>query len=117
MNYGYMVLRATVARALCGAGLHPALGIHHSHRENPFALADDLMEPYRPFFDSRVRTLWDMGKREIDRECKEVLLGALSAPISVDGNRGPLMVGIQRSAASLYQCLAGESDRLALPGR
>ncbi|MCZ7586919.1 MAG: type II CRISPR-associated endonuclease Cas1 [Deltaproteobacteria bacterium] len=115
LNYGYMALRATVARALVAAGLHPALGLHHRHRENPFALADDLMEPYRPFVDCRVWLLRKRGKSEIDREVKAALLSVLAEPVNMRAGSGPLMVAVQKSAHSVYECLAGEAAEPELP--
>ena len=115
LNYGYMVLRATVARAVCCAGLHPAIGLHHHHRENPFCLADDLMEPFRPMIDNRVATLHFAGKKELDREAKEMLLGALAETVTLKGGQGPLFVAAQKTAASLCACFSGEAGELDLP--
>ncbi len=78
LNYGYTVLRAIICRAICAAGLHPTLGLHHSNRGNAFALADDLMEPYRPLVDRLVFNLVENGQDQIDRkrvgECKSVVV-------------------------------------------
>ncbi|MGB2988184.1 MAG: type II CRISPR-associated endonuclease Cas1 [Phycisphaerae bacterium] len=115
LNYGYMALRAAVARAVCGAGLHPSLGISHHNKYNPFCLADDLMEPYRPFVDARVVRLWREGQKAIDRDTKRDLLEILTDPVTVGESTGPLMVALHKTAASVVKCLSGEEERLALP--
>ena len=115
LNYGYMVLRAATARAVCGAGLHPSLGIHHRNQYNGFALADDLMEPVRPMVDLIVCGLWKEGKIELSRESKEKLLGVLAAPVELSGQNSPLMTALQKSAASLREALSGESGGLNIP--
>lgn len=115
LNYGYAVVRAAVARAICGAGLHPSLGLQHSNRNNPFCLADDLMEPLRPMVDRSVLSLVRAGKKELDRAAKENLLSLLTADIEVGDARSPLMVGLARIASSLVDCYEGASRRLELP--
>jgi len=115
LNYGYMVLRASMARAICGSGLHPSLGLQHHNRYNPFCLADDLLEPYRPWVDGRVRELHVAGIRAIDRNVKHRLLEVLTDSVRVSGEAGPIMVAMQKTAASLGQCYAGEGEELALP--
>lgn len=115
LNYGYMALRASVARAVAGAGLHPALGLHHRHRANAFCLADDLLEPLRPMVDRRVRALVDEGRTEIDRDAKRVLLETLTEEVEVGGQRGPLLVGLERTVASLARCYEGTDRTLCVP--
>lgn len=115
LNYGYMVLRAAVARAICTSGLHPALGIHHHHRNNPFCLADDLMEPYRPYVDARVITLWKEKKKEMDKECKRYLLELLTDTIKLQDETGPLMVALQKTTGSLVRCYLNGEQKLNLP--
>jgi len=115
LNYGYMVLRSCVARAVCGAGLHPALGLHHHNRGNPFCLADDLLEPLRPLVDVRVRALAAAGVAEINRDSKFELLSVLTETVHVGGEKGPLMVALERVTASLVRCYAGEQKKLELP--
>ena len=115
LNYGYMVLRAACARAICTTGLHPALGIHHSNRSNPFALADDLMEPYRPFVDRKVKYLWDQGIGELRKNSKAALLGILSEIVRLRKESSPLMVALNKSANSLCNCLTGKAKTLDLP--
>jgi len=115
LNYGYMALRACVARSICAAGLHPSLGLHHHNRANPFCLADDLVEPLRPLVDVRVKALLDRGHREVTHESKADLLAALAETVEVGGARGPLLVGLARTAASLVRCYAREQQKLDLP--
>jgi CRISP-associated protein Cas1 len=122
LDYGYAILRAAVARSLVGSGLLPALGLHHRHRANAFALADDMIEPLRPAVDARVRRLWRRGWRSVERTVKAELLDLLTLPTTTStrlDNRepftGPLMVALHRYTASLAACLSGETDSLAIP--
>jgi len=115
LNYGYMALRASVARAICGAGLHPAMGLHHHNRSNPFCLADDLLEPLRPLVDVQVQALARAQAAEVNRETKFQLLSLLTATVEVAGLEGPLMVALERVTASLARCYAGERKKLELP--
>jgi CRISPR-associated protein Cas1 len=122
LNYGYMVLRASVARAICGSGLHPSIGIKHRNRYNAFCLADDLMEPLRPLVDAKVRDLYHAGECELTREVKSELLSILTQTcISRKGSThkkkdiGPLMVGLERMAASLCSCFEGKQSILFIP--
>lgn len=116
LNYGYAVLRATVARAIIGAGLLPAIGIHHSSRSNPFCLADDLVEPLRPIVDRRVRQLYvTHGRRELNQPTKAGILQVLGEPVATGDENGPLMVAIQRMVVSFLKCLRGMSDGLSVP--
>lgn len=116
LNYGYAVLRASTARALVGAGLHPSLGIHHRNRFDTFALADDLMEPMRPFVDIAVYELWESGEDQLSPDCKKKLLGTFAEPVEWEGQNSPLMIALQRAAASLRRALAGEQKEIMLPG-
>lgn len=120
LNYGYAVVRAAVARAVAAAGLIPSLGVHHRHRGNPFCLADDLLEPYRPYVDWRVRLL--AGNRDgpipklSERDTRAALLSLLNETIHIGGRREPLLLALRTSAASLCRVLTGGADRtLALP--
>ena len=110
LNYGYMVFRAAVA-----AGLHPALGLYHTNRNNPFVLADDLVEVFRPRVDRAVVEQMKAGRSAIDNEAKQGILGLPAEPILVGGQAGPLMVGLHRIAASLVRCLQGSDSALELP--
>ena len=115
LNYGYMVMRAAVARALVAAGLHPAFGLQHQHRNNAFALADDLVEVLRPRIDQAVLELNRDGSGFVDREAKEKLLGILTEEVILAAQAGPLMVQLHRMTASLVRCYEREQDRLDLP--
>ena len=115
LNYGYMVLRASVARAVAGAGLHPSLGIHHHNRSDSFCLADDMMEPLRPLVDRRVKALHSAGALHVDKETKTQLLGVLTETVRLGDETGPLMVALERMAASLVRCYAGEAKQLEIP--
>lgn len=115
LNYGYAVLRAAVARAVVAAGLHPALGLRHANRSNAFCLADDLVEPIRPIVDARVRELHREGRLGLDQPTKGRLLELLTAEVELDGQRGPLMVALHRTAASLVRCYEGTARKLLLP--
>lgn len=115
LNYGYAILRAAMARALVAAGLVPALGLYHSHRANPFCLADDLIEPLRPLVDAQVRDLFRRGTTELTPETKPPLLGILTQTVRLGRQRGPLMVHLHRMAASLVECYRGTATRLEIP--
>lgn len=115
LNYGYMVLRSACCRAIVGAGLHPVFSLQHSHRNNTFALADDLVELFRPRVDRVVKSLVDRGAGQVDRDVKRELLGLLAAPVVVEGQVGPLMVQLARIVSSLVECIQGERVKLDLP--
>ncbi len=119
LNYGYMVMRAAVARAIAGAGLHPSFGIHHHNRGNAFCLADDLVEPLRPLVDAAVLgILAGFGPEEcptVSPANKRALLQLLSAEIELGGQSGPLMVQLHRMAASLWECYSADRDAIDLP--
>ena len=101
LNYGYAVLRAMTGRALCGAGLLPEVGIHHHNRYDAFALASDLMEPFRPWVDHRCQELLPDGPGDLDRNGKQALLGIYDDPVLLDGDRTPLFIALERAASSL----------------
>jgi len=115
LDYGYAVVRATVARAIAGAGLLAALGLHHHHRENSFALADDLLEPLRPLVDRKAKALAETGAAAVNPDTKRELLMILTTEVEVAGLKGPLLVGLERTAASLVRCYEGTQDKLDLP--
>jgi len=117
LNYGYTVMRAAIARALCSAGLLPSLGIHHRNRYNAFCLADDLLEPFRGFVESKVRDIcFDIGTvDELEQTTKAKLLEVLYEEVNIGGFKGPLMVGLHRTMASLQRCFAGEQKEIELP--
>ena len=101
LNYGYMVMRATVARSLVAAGLHPALGIGHTSRSNNFALADDMLEPFRPFVDRRVYDLVEAGVCELTPGHKKRLITVGEERVEVGGEVRPLDLAIQRASFAL----------------
>ncbi|MCB1386876.1 MAG: type II CRISPR-associated endonuclease Cas1 [Hyphomicrobiales bacterium] len=115
LNYGYTVLRAIVSRAICAAGLHPTIGIHHANRGNAFALADDLMEPYRPLVDRVALNLVASGKTEVDSETKQVLAGLGSLDLDTPEGRSPLGLQASRLVHSLATSFLETSLKLDLP--
>ena len=119
LNYGYAILRAVVARALVSSGLLPTLGIHHHNRYNAYCLADDIMEPYRPYVDELVYTLVKQyGLSEnLSKELKGYLLTIPTIEVVINGKRSPLMVAVSQTTASLYKCFSGELRRIAYPER
>lgn len=117
LNYGYAILRAAVARALVSSGLHPALGIHHRNEYNAFCLADDIMEPYRPFVDWLVRLLVVEGEPldELTPSLKRKLLSILTVDVEVDGQTRPLQLALSTTTKSLADCYAKEKRVLKHP--
>jgi CRISP-associated protein Cas1 len=115
LNYGYAVLRAAIARAIVGAGLVPALGIHHANRSNNFCLADDLIEPLRPMVDRQVKDLLVAGSVELDQPTKAGLLQVLTCETRIDDQTGPLMVNLHRMVASLVRCFRGQAKNITFP--
>ncbi len=117
LNYGYAILRAVVARALVSSGLLPTLGIHHQNRYNAYCLADDIMEPYRPYVDYLVYELVSKHKEtlELNKELKSELLQIPAMDVRIDGKKSPLMVAVSTTTSSLQKCFAGEIRRLAYP--
>ncbi len=119
LNYGYAILRAVVARALVTSGLLPTLGIHHHNRYNAYCLADDIMEPYRPYVDELVVNLVKSGEcaGEMTREVKSKLLVIPTLEVVIGGKRSPLMVAVAQTTASLYKCFSGELRKITYPER
>lgn len=117
LNYGYAVLRAVIARALVASGLLPTLGIHHHNRYNAYCLADDIMEPYRPFVDRLVATLALQypAQDELTPEIKRQLLTIPTLEVTISGQRSPLMVAASQTTASLAKCYNGELRRITYP--
>lgn len=117
LNYGYAILRAITARALLSSGLLPSVGIFHSNKYNAFCLADDVMEPYRPFVDALVYHIVESGysTEEIDKKIKSELLLIPAMDVIIDGKQSPLMVAMSRTTNSLYECFAGVSRRVLYP--
>lgn len=119
LNYGYAILRAVVARGLVTSGLLPTLGIHHHNRYNAYCLADDIMEPYRPYVDELVyQLIQKYGKSsELTKEIKACLLTIPTLDVIIGGKRSPLMVAVGQTTASLYKCFSGELRRIVYPER
>jgi len=115
LNYGYAVLRATVARQLCAAGLHPSIGLHHNNRFNAFCLADDLMEPFRPAVDRAVLDLWSDGLQEVSAETKPELVAVLVESQRTDRGVAPLGRCVEWAAQSLAQSIIEGDNLLRLP--
>ena len=117
LNYGYAILRAIIARALVGSGLLPTLGIHHHNRYNAYCLADDIMEPYRPYVDQLVLDIiqCNLEISDITRDLKMLLLGIPMLDVVINGKRSPLMIAAQQTTASLAKCFAGEIKRISYP--
>lgn len=117
LNYGYAVLRAIVARAICAAGLHPCLGIHHHNRYDSFCLADDLMEPFRPTVDFAVAEY--VGCHDapygVERAAKQQMVRALTSRYQLNGQQRTLFDAAARMASSLADVFLGEADKLDLP--
>ena len=115
LNYGYAVIRAAVARAICCAGLMPQIGIFHHNRSNPYPLADDLMEPIRPLIDQIVDNLRLTGCDQVCKQSKTKLLASLYTEVEVKGMKGPLMVALPRYISSYCDCLEGRPYKLDVP--
>lgn len=125
LNYGYAILRAVTARSLVASGLLPVLGIHHHNKYNAYALADDIMEPYRPFVDEVVYDILSIHDLEFDEnnqpklelttEIKAELLKIPAVDVIIDNEKSPLMNAMQRTTASLFQCFAGNSRKILYP--
>lgn len=118
LNYGYALLRAVVARALVSSGLLPTLGIHHHNRYNAYCLADDIMEPYRPYVDEFVYHLIKkkgLPNGDLTREWKAELLLIPTIDVTIGGKRSPLMIATTQTTASLYRCFSGEGRKIIYP--
>ncbi len=117
LNYGYAILRAAVARALVGSGLLPTLGIHHKSKYNAFCLADDIMEPYRPFVDMTISAIIEQypDYHVMNRNIKAELLGILSMDVDFLKMKRPLMNGLSITSASLSRCFARKQKKMEYP--
>ena len=123
LNYAYAILRAITARSLVASGLLPTFGIHHHNKYNAYALADDIMEPYRPFVDFVVLGVLDEFQEEFEQtgeiglttEVKSKLLVIPTLDVAIGGERSPLMIAMQRTTASLSACFDGTQRRILYP--
>lgn len=116
LNYGYAILRAVVARALVGAGLLPTLGIHHHNRYNAYCLADDIMEPYRPYVDKLVvEMLEDGAEDKLNATNKVKLLNIPVIEVKINEKRSPLMIAVSQTVSSLVKCFRGDCRKLIYP--
>lgn len=117
LNYGYAILRAVVARSLVGSGLLPTLGIFHRNQYNAYCLADDIMEPYRPYVDQVVYSMILNGEdfTELTPSIKKQLLQIPTIDVVFEGERSPLMIGVQKTTASLAKCFEGKTRKILYP--
>lgn len=116
LNYGYAILRAATARALSGSGLLNTLGIHHKSKYNAFALADDIMEPFRPLVDEKVfEIMQNYEEQELNTKIKAELLQVLTRTVYFKDEKSPLMVALQKTASSLQQCFMGNRKKIKYP--
>jgi len=116
LNYGYAILRAATARALSGSGLLNTLGIHHKSKYNAFALADDIMEPFRPIVDKKVfEIMQHYDEQELNTAIKSELLQVLTRTVYFKDEKSPLMVALQKTASSLQQCYTGDRKKIKYP--
>lgn len=115
LNYGYTVMRSAAARATVAAGLHPSIGLHHSHDGNAMRLVDDLMEPFRPVIDFKVWQLHRRGEIQVTPDTKRALVHTLYDDMQSNAGATPVMVCMQKLAVSLAQVYLGERDKLELP--
>jgi len=116
LNYGYAILRAATARALSGSGLLNTLGIHHKSKYNAFALADDIMEPFRPIVDEKVfEIIHNYKEQELNTQIKAELLQILTRTVYFKDEKSPLMVALQKTASSLQHCYTGERKKIKYP--
>lgn len=116
-NFGYAVLRSIVARSLVETGLLPVLGIFHRNKYTPYCLADDMMEPYRPFVDKLVMQWLSQNpdSEELSKEFKAFMLQIATMDTCIEDKKRPLIVAIKTSAVSLYKCYTGEKRQLSMP--
>ncbi len=117
LNYGYTILRAVVARSLVSSGLLPTLGIFHKNQYNAYCLADDIMEPYRPFVDKVVANIVRMNGKflELTPNMKKDLLNIPAMDVKINDEKSPLMVAVQKTTASLTKCFEGKQRKILYP--
>ena len=117
LNYGYAILRAITARALVSSGMLPTLGIFHRNKYNAYCLADDIMEPYRPYVDLIVCHILETEDSvdELTTEIKKQLLSIATIDVTIDGKNSPLMVAMSRTTHSLQECFEGTARKILYP--
>lgn len=117
LNYGYAILRAVIARNLVGSGMLPTMGVHHANKYNAYCLADDIMEPYRPYVDRVVLSMLEKHElsNEINSEMKQDLLKIPAIDVVIDKEKSPLLVAAQRTTASLARVFQGETRKVLYP--
>lgn len=117
LNYGYAILRAITARAISSTGLHPSLGIFHKNKYNAYCLADDIMEPYRPFVDAMVHEIWQTGTDigELTIESKQQLLQIPVMDVRIGKRNRPLITAMSSTTNSLYECMSRERRKILFP--
>lgn len=115
LNYGYTILRAATARSLVASGLLPAIGLFHHNRSNAFPLADDVMEPYRPYVDEIVYTMYQQGQVTLNQQTKGMLINVLYCDTKFEKVMRPLSVGLTMTTASLTKCYAKETTKIVFP--
>lgn len=117
LNYGYAILRAVVARSLVASGLLPTLGIFHKNQYNAYCLADDIMEPYRPFVDKVVLNIVNLNGNflELTPNMKKELLNIPALDVRINNEKSPLMVAVQKTTASLVKCFEGKQRKILYP--
>lgn len=115
LNYGYSILRAVTLRGIIGCGMLPSLGLHHKNRYNPFPLADDIMEPYRPYIDEVVYELFKNGYKMLDKSVKSKLINVVYADVKIDNNIHPLNIAVSMTCTSILKLLNGDTKKILLP--
>jgi CRISPR-associated protein Cas1 len=116
LNYGYAIIRAAMARAIVAVGLIPTLGIHHHNRYNSYCLADDLMEPYRPFVDKLVFELSERAtSEELEKEQKREILSLLSSDVVLNKETRPMMIAMEKTAFSVVKVFKGKKQKPSFP--
>jgi CRISPR-associated protein Cas1 len=117
LNYGYAILRAITARAIVSSGMLPTLGIFHRNKYNAYCLADDIMEPYRPYVDLIVSHIMETedSYEELTTDIKKQLLSIATIDVFIDGKNSPLMVAMSRTTHSLHECFEGKSRKILYP--
>lgn len=117
LNYGYAILRSVTARSLVGSGLYPSIGIFHKNKYNAYCLADDIMEPYRPFVDELIIDIRNQGYNtfEFTREVKVKLLKIPTLDVEIEGKSSPLLVAMSRTTSSLADCYMGKLRKIRFP--